>query len=208
MKRVAVDGVKVVGEWRLSPPAGSVPPTELRLGHFDLALLDGQFQYLLFFDFPGSTQELRDGHFPRLRRSLSLALSLFYPIAGRAVQSPESLNYPGGDHVIRCSDGDSASLALAESGADLTSLVGNQATKQQQGTTPLIAIQVTVFPGSGVSVWFVFNHIAADGFGFIHFLKSWAAINSKAAAVDVSVVKDLPVVDRAVLGDLERPHLS
>ncbi|KAG9451155.1 hypothetical protein H6P81_011120 [Aristolochia fimbriata] len=227
-KDVAVDDgvLKVLGEWRVSPPPGSVPTTELRLSYFDLALLGIQVKYIVFFDFPGSTQDFRDVHFPRLRRSLSLALSLFYPLAGRAVPSQGSPNYPGGDHLILYSDGDFVSLTLAESRADFASLVGNQAkeakafhplvpplphvitssvhsTEAEKGRgTPLIAFRVTVFPGSGVSIGFTFNHVVTDGIGCAHFVKSWAAI-SNAGGGDVSAVKDLPVVDRAVLGDLE-----
>ncbi|KAG9451151.1 hypothetical protein H6P81_011116 [Aristolochia fimbriata] len=223
MEAVVVDVVKVVGEWRVSPPLGSVPPTELRLSYFDVSMVSVQVEYLFFFDFPGSTQDFRDVHFPRLRNSLSLALSLFYPLGGQAVPSQES-PYPG-DHVIRYSDGDSVSLTLAESGADFASLVGNQAKEatafhplvpplshvitsvnsteatKRQGTQ-LIAFRVTVFPGAGFSVGLTYNHVVPDGFGIVHFLKSWAAI-SKAGGEDVSVVKHPPVSDRAVLGDLE-----
>ncbi|KAG9451153.1 hypothetical protein H6P81_011118 [Aristolochia fimbriata] len=204
MKLLVVDGVKVVDERRVSPPVGSVPATELCLNYFDIAMLSVQVEYLFFFDFPGSTQDFRDVHFPRLKRSLSLALSLFYPLAGRVVPSPESPNYyPGGDRVIRYSDGDSVSLTLAESGNDFASLVGNQA-KEAKAFHPLVPPlpRVTVFPGSGVSVGLTFNHVVSDGTGIIHFIKSWAAI-SKAGGGDVSVVKDLPSFDRASRGDLE-----
>ncbi|KAG9451156.1 hypothetical protein H6P81_011121 [Aristolochia fimbriata] len=213
-----VDGVKVLGEWRVSPATAPVPPTEHRLSYFDVEMLTHQVRFLLFFDFPGSTQDFRDVHFPLLRRSLSLTLSLFYPSAGRLVPSPQ-----GDDRVIRYSDGDSATITLAESGADFGSLVGNRAkeaeafhplvppllhvtptsvsSENEQGT-PLVAFRVTVFPGTGVSIGFTFNHVLTDGTGGMNFLKTWAAVYK--AGGDVSdVVKDLPVFDRAVLRHLE-----
>lgn len=41
---------------------------------------------------------------------------------------------------------------------------------------PLLAIQVTLFPNSGICIAAIFAHVAADGRSFNHFMKSWASI--------------------------------
>ncbi|XP_068642625.1 phenolic glucoside malonyltransferase 1-like [Aristolochia californica] len=217
---LTVGAVKVLEQRRVCPPLGSVPPAVLHLSYFDVALLSFPVQQLCFFDFSGSSQDFRDSHFPLLERSLSLALTLFYPLAGRLVPSTNS--YPG-DHVIRYSDGDPVSLILAESDADFARLVHNQAKEAKefqllvppplpgfsddpegkQGA-PLVAFQVTVFPCFGIAIGLTMNHVVTDGFGRNHFLKSWASIFK--AGGDASVVKDLPVFDRTLLGDIE--HLK
>ncbi|KAG9451150.1 hypothetical protein H6P81_011115 [Aristolochia fimbriata] len=218
----AVDDVKVVELRRVSPPPGSVPlPTTLTLTYFDVVWLSSPpVQHLFFYEFSGTTQDFRDSHFAQLQRSLSLALALFYPLAGRLVPSPDSYT---GDRVIRLSEGDSVPLSLAESTADFVRLVGNQPKrveefrslvpalipapsseeqKKESPLPPLAAFQVTVFPRRGVSVGFTVRHVVADGFGCTHFLKSWASIFK--AGGDVSVARTLPIYDRALVGDMER----
>ncbi|XP_068639037.1 anthocyanin 5-aromatic acyltransferase-like [Aristolochia californica] len=217
----AVETVNVVEQRRVSPPPGSVPPARLTLTYFDVLWLQSPpVQQIFFYDFSGSTQDFRDSYFPLLERSLSLALTLFYPLAGRLVPLTDS--YPN-DHVILYSEGDSVSLTLAESRADFARLVRNQAKEAEEfhslasplfplssgdtegkQETPLVAFQVTVFPRSGICIGFTVKHVVTDGFGGTHFLKSWASIFK--AGGDVTVVKTLPVYDRALVGDLE--HLK
>ncbi|KAG9451647.1 hypothetical protein H6P81_011612 [Aristolochia fimbriata] len=223
-----MDAVKVVEQRRVSPPPGSVPPSTLTLTFFDVIWLQvpAPVQRLFFYDFSGtSTEDFRRSEFPLLARSLSLALSVFYPLAGRLVPVPGS---DLGDLFIRYSDGDSVPLTLAESNADYHRLVGNQAkdasesrclvpdplllsysSTEKKPPPPLVAFQVTVFPGSGVSVGFAMNHVAADGSSSTHFMKSWAAIfcRSAAAAADPdpdpsAVITKFPVFDRRLVGDL------
>ncbi|KAG9450712.1 hypothetical protein H6P81_010677 [Aristolochia fimbriata] len=155
-------------------------------------------------------------HLPLLERSLSLALSIYYPLAGRLVTVPDS---DLGDRVIRYSDGDSVSLTLAESDEDFDRLVENRPKEAKEFHSlvphllpesspsdpekmPLVAFQVTVFPGSGVAIGIVVNHVVADEKSSTDFLKYWASIAY--AGCDVSVVKAIPVFDRALVGDLER----
>ncbi|KAH7576846.1 hypothetical protein ACOSP7_002502 [Xanthoceras sorbifolium] len=42
---------------------------------------------------------------------------------------------------------------------------------------PVMAIQFTVFPNSGISIGVTFNHVAADGRSINHFMKFWASIH-------------------------------
>ncbi|KAG9454528.1 hypothetical protein H6P81_007432 [Aristolochia fimbriata] len=230
--------VKVLETHRVFLPqgSGSVPPCDVPLTYFDVLMLSvPPVQQLFFYDSSLSTPEFRDSQFPLLKHSLSLALSIFYPFAGRLVPLTES--YPG-DSVIRYSAGDSVPLTLAESHADFARLAGNHSKEAKefhpllsplelpeinsdgddvegkllQELLPLVAFQVTVFPGSGVSVGFVAKHVVADGFAGTHFWKTWASIFK--AGGDVSAVKgDLPVCDRSplhgheLLQQLKRDHL-
>ncbi|XP_068637619.1 coumaroyl-CoA:anthocyanidin 3-O-glucoside-6''-O-coumaroyltransferase 1-like [Aristolochia californica] len=223
---VTVDAVKVLEQRRVSLPLGSVPPADLPLTYFDVTALSiPPIQQLFFYDFSCSTQEFRDLHFPQLEHSLSLALTLFYPFAGRLVPLMDS--YPG-DLVIRYSKGDCVPLTLAESRANFARLAGNQPKEAKEfhslvspilpvssdgpegrQQAPLAAFQVTVFPGAGITIGFTVKHVVADGLAGTHFLKSWASIFK--AGGDISVVKNLPFYDRTLLGDLEqlkRDHLE
>ncbi|KAG9451152.1 hypothetical protein H6P81_011117 [Aristolochia fimbriata] len=198
--------VKVVAQREVSPLPGSVTPSEVPLTYFDIALLSvPPIQQLFFFDFPCSTQDFLDAHFPLLELSLSRTLTLFFPAAGRLVPASDSHL---GDHVIRYSDGDCVPLVLAESQSlSFERLVANKAKEAEQlhplvppllpSSKPLVAIQVTVFPGSGLSLGFTVKHVLADGSACTHFLKSLAAIFK--AGGDVSVAKDLPITDRTAL---------
>ncbi|KAG9450865.1 hypothetical protein H6P81_010830 [Aristolochia fimbriata] len=206
--------VEVVAQREVSPPPGSVPPSsEVPLTYFDIALLSvPPIQQLFFFDFPCSTQDFLDAHFPLLELSLSRTLALFFPAAGRLVPARDS--HPG-DHVIRYSDGDSVPLILAESKSlSFDRLVANKAKEAEQlyslvpplppSSTPLVAIQVTVFPGSGLSLGFTVKHVLADGSACTYFLKSLAAIFKAGGDVSAAKLDDLPVTDRrALLGGLE-----
>ncbi|XP_068641196.1 phenolic glucoside malonyltransferase 1-like [Aristolochia californica] len=211
--------VKVVERLRVSPLPGSVPTTDLNLTYFDLVwLMTPPNQRLLFYTYNGTTQDFRNTHFSKFQRSLSLALTLFYPIAGRLVPVTEN---DADDHVIRYSDGDSVPITLTESQADFNHLVGSHLKdvvdlhpfapellslspdepdmKQQE---PLLAIQVTVFPFSGICIGITLHHAVADGSSATNFLRTWASI-CKAGGDDVSVANNLPLYDRALVGDLE-----
>ncbi|KAG9450711.1 hypothetical protein H6P81_010676 [Aristolochia fimbriata] len=211
-----ISAVKVLERRQVSPPPGSVPPATLSLTFFDglwLPMLS-LVRRLFFYDLPAgtSTDDFRRSHLPLLERSLSLALSVYYPLAGRFVRKPDS---DLGDGVIRYSDGDSVSLTVAESDADFAGLVANRPKEAKEfhslvppllpesssNDMPLVAFQVTVFPGSGVAIGIVLNHVVADGKSSTDFMKSWASIAN--ANGDVSAVKSIPVFDRTLVGDLE-----
>ena len=75
---------------------------------------------------------------------------------------------------------------------------------------PLMALQVTVFPNSGISVGVTFCHVVADGRSFHHFMKSWASV-CKLNGDLTFLEKSPPCHDRELIKvptELELPHLK
>ncbi|XP_043692828.1 coumaroyl-CoA:anthocyanidin 3-O-glucoside-6''-O-coumaroyltransferase 1-like [Telopea speciosissima] len=121
-------------------------------------------------------------------------------------------------------DGDSVSLTLAESDSDLFHyLSGNQARDVNQFhflvpnliqssivdhlnfSDQLLALQVTLFPYSGICMGVTASHVVLDGRTLVHFMKSWASISrssSSSSGVAASLSPDsLPFYDRNVIND-------
>ncbi|KAE8664061.1 Detected protein of unknown function [Hibiscus syriacus] len=65
---------------------------------------------------------------------------------------------------------------------------------------PLMALQVTEFPNSGICIGAAFGHAVADGRSFHHFMKSWASIFRSAG----NSAPAMPVLDRGVVQE-KRP---
>ncbi|KAG9451168.1 hypothetical protein H6P81_011133 [Aristolochia fimbriata] len=202
--------VKVVERVRVSPPPGSVPTSDLTLTYFDdVWLLTGPIQRLLFYRYDGTTtHDFRDSYFSDFRRSLSLALAIFYPIAGRLIPLHD-------DNVIRYTDGDSVPVTLAESRADFDHLVGNYlkdaddlhpfapplSSPEDGERKPLLAVQATVFPFAGICVGVTLHHAVADGTAATSFLRTWASISKAGGVVDVETwTRNPPLYDRALVG--------
>ncbi|XVF84347.1 hypothetical protein PTKIN_Ptkin17bG0029500 [Pterospermum kingtungense] len=181
--------IKVLEDGHVFPsPAGSIPPISLPLTFFDIHWLGSYpMQRLFFFDFPYPSSYFMQTTLPSLKQSLSLTLQHFFALAGNLVHPP-----PPQLPYIHFKEGDSVPFTAKESAADFSHLIGDHArhVKEFQGLLPkltpasvcsngmmqkpLMAIQVTVFPQSGISIGVTFNHAVADGRSFIHFMKSWA----------------------------------
>ncbi|KAL4290673.1 hypothetical protein GQ457_14G022960 [Hibiscus cannabinus] len=122
---------------------------------------------------------------PNLKSSLSLALQHFFPLAGNLVLPP-----PPQMPYIRIGHGDSVRFIAKESTTDFGHLTGDLARhgeefqallpklKNMQKLKPLMAIQATVFPGTGIALGVTFNHVVADGRTFIHFAQSYTLLNT------------------------------
>ncbi|XP_068638397.1 phenolic glucoside malonyltransferase 2-like [Aristolochia californica] len=205
--------VKELQRLCVSPPPGSVASATIELSFFDVIwLIVHPVKRLFFFHLPVSTDDFRDSHFPALTEALSLALKIFYPLAGTLTHSPDDPDDP----IICYVDGDSVPLTLAESNGDFARLSGDQmrdveelhplvpALPEQEDPErkPLLALQVTLFPGSGVCIGITVHHSVADGSSSIRFMKSWASIFK--AGGDTTVVKPLPSFDRSVVGELQQ----
>ncbi|KAG9459873.1 hypothetical protein H6P81_004381 [Aristolochia fimbriata] len=177
-------GTKVLRRVKVSPPAGSVP-----------------------------AQSAADAR----ARTLSLSLRLFYPLAGSLTRLPES-----DDPVIVYDDGDGVWLTLSQSDGDFTQFVADgpkyvarfhhlvpglvtpPEIEREDEKKPLLSLQITVFPCSGICVGITLNHVVADGSSTFHFVKSWASIFAGGGGGgDVSIVKPIPLFDRALIGDVE-----
>ncbi|KAJ9171023.1 hypothetical protein P3X46_019076 [Hevea brasiliensis] len=172
--------VKVVDEFQISPPPSSVPTTSLPLTFFDIPwFLCRPMQRLFFFEFPHPTSFLVDNVLPNLKHSLSLTLQHFFPFAA-------NITYPSPPQkpCILFQYGDSIPFIVAESTADFNLVISNHPmdVRELHPYVPklppqhLLAVQVTLFPNSGIGIGFEFCHVVADGMAFNHFVKSWASV--------------------------------
>ncbi|XP_062113225.1 coumaroyl-CoA:anthocyanidin 3-O-glucoside-6''-O-coumaroyltransferase 1-like [Humulus lupulus] len=181
--------LKIVEQSQVSPPPGSVPTTSLPLTFFDLLwYVCCPMQRLYFYQSPHPTQFIYQTLLPNLKNSLSLTLKHFFPYAGNLICSPS----PARPHILY-TEGDSVPFTIAESDAEFDRLVADYPRDVQEHhpfvtnlpptrtegdarVVPLMALQVTVFPNSGISIGVTFCHMVADGRAFHHFMKSWASV--------------------------------
>ena len=159
--------------------------TSLALTFFDIRWLRlPPVQRLFFYELSVSKSSFHSDLLPRLKRSLSLALTLF-PFAGNLIW-PESHDEP---FVVR-QDGDGVSLAVAESkGVDFHLVSGgfNGEFVEVEATHPLIptlaetgeraellSLQITLFPDAGICIGISSHHAFADGKTSTSFMRAWA----------------------------------
>ncbi|CAA7019452.1 unnamed protein product [Microthlaspi erraticum] len=166
--------------------------TKIHLTPFDLSLL--QFDYPqrgLLFPKPDQDFHL----ISRLKASLSLALEIYFPFAGRLVKT-DNLEDNTVSFFIDC-DGSGARLNHAEaksiSVSDLLQPNGSvpdfikhffpaDDLKSSDGVTePLLVIQVTEMK-DGVFIGYCYNHMVADGVSMWRFLHTWSKICSSGLA--------------------------
>ncbi|XP_077224757.1 malonyl-coenzyme A:anthocyanin 3-O-glucoside-6''-O-malonyltransferase-like [Tasmannia lanceolata] len=197
--------IQVLRHIRVSPPPGSVTDNSLILTFFDVqGLIIPPVQHLFFYQHPHPSTHFLNTLLPTLEHSLSLSLQLFYPLAGHLILSPDTR-----EHEIRYINGDLVSLTIAESDADFHKLTTNlprDATQlhhlipplptSDNEKMPLLALQVTLFPNSGICIGTSIHHAIVDGSSFIHFMKSWASICNSGG--DLSLVSSLPIFDRTL----------
>eukprot|EP00262_Sarcandra_glabra_P002312 TRINITY_DN1258_c0_g1_i3.p1 TRINITY_DN1258_c0_g1~~TRINITY_DN1258_c0_g1_i3.p1 ORF type:complete len:451 (+),score=0.84 TRINITY_DN1258_c0_g1_i3:177-1529(+) len=198
--------VNVVETSRVAPPPNSVTHSSLPLTSFDILMLrTSATQRLFFYELTHPKTYFIRTILPILKRSLALTLQLFYPLAGNLTYLPETQKYE-----IRYTEGDSVELKVAESDADFNQIVQNNPRDatvlhpllpelppvSDLSPTPVLAVQVTVFPASGVSIGVSAHHAAVDGRSFMHFMKSWAAVSCSG---DASSVEPLPLYDRTTI---------
>ncbi|KAK1386980.1 putative transferase, Chloramphenicol acetyltransferase-like domain protein [Heracleum sosnowskyi] len=215
--------VTVLEKSRVSPPPGTNAEKSLPLTFFDFLWL--RFRpvgRVIFFDIPCSTNHFTQNIVPYLKTSLSHALEQFSPLAGNLIK-PSNINSET-EFQIRYVDGDSVSVTFAECIDDFIHISGNQVrdadilnplVPQLPGVTavnlsgeecsasPVLAIQVTIFPNYGVCFGFTHSHAAADGRGIFNFIMAWASlakqVMTKADAADCNLQS--PYYDRTSLKD-------
>ncbi|EEF44519.1 coumaroyl-CoA:anthocyanidin 3-O-glucoside-6''-O-coumaroyltransferase 1 [Ricinus communis] len=182
--------VKIVHHFQISPPLASVPTTCLPLTFFDMPwFLCRPMQRLFFFEFPYSTCYFIHNLLPNLSHSLSLTLQHFFPLSANLICPPPPLQ-----PYFLFKDGDSIPFTVAESLDDFIQVITNnpkdvrvlhpyvpklppsRLTSDGTRSVPLLALQVTLFPNSGISIGFEFCHVVADGMAINHFMKSWASL--------------------------------
>ncbi|KAF6163901.1 hypothetical protein GIB67_024756 [Kingdonia uniflora] len=197
--------VMVLEQSQISPSQGSVPRTSLHLTPFDIPWLClPPVERLFFYKFSYSTPHFMDTVLPNLKHSLSLTLQHFYPLAGNLTWLPHSSK-----PEILYVDGDSITFIVAESDYDFNSLCGYHARDTNnfyplvpklepisETVLPLLALQVTIFPNSGICIGITISHAVADGKSSNHFMKSWASIYKSG-----SILESCPVYDRTMITD-------
>nr|AIA22175.1 malonyltransferase [Iris x hollandica] len=218
------ESTRVLEHCRISPwPASATEAGPLPLTFFDLLWLrrDDLVERLFLYPFPhtspATTATFTESYLPSLKSALSLTLRHFYPLAGRVRPTPGSSHR----YELHYTEGDSVLLTVAETDLDLLDLAGSHARESYKFRPlvpplppehpsdggggggvgrPLLAVQVTVFPHRGIGVGITIHHVACDGAGFTHFVKSWAS-SSKSGGHFPLVVGDAPSFDRSVIAD-------
>ncbi|XP_020079883.1 coumaroyl-CoA:anthocyanidin 3-O-glucoside-6''-O-coumaroyltransferase 1-like [Ananas comosus] len=208
--------IRVLDRIPVSPPPGSVPATTLPLTFFDASwLFTGPVERLFFFSYPHPTPHFLSHHLPPLLSSLSLSLRSFFPLAGRVDRplssDPPALSFSPSSHSL--------TLTLAESSADFDLLSGDSPRHFAElyslvpqlppssgdddgdgdGSIPLAAVQVTVFPSRGICVGLSVHHVACDDSSSMHFVRSWAAACRLGGAEPPATAP--PFYDRGVIAD-------
>ncbi|KAK6134765.1 hypothetical protein DH2020_031499 [Rehmannia glutinosa] len=202
----------------LPPPTAelTVPLTffDIRWIHFH------PIRRLLFYDYPCSKEHFLDTLVPKLKQSLSLTLKHYLPLAGNLLYP---LNIDDEKPVFRYVAGDSVSLTIAESSNGFDELVGNHARDADQfydfvpemppvkldepnyKIVPVIALQVTLFPDSGICIGFANHHSIGDASSIVGFIRAWASITQHGGDDEFILTKQgdssLPIFDRSVIKD-------
>ncbi|KAL5854474.1 hypothetical protein ACOSQ4_004276 [Xanthoceras sorbifolium] len=210
--------VKVIDQSKVAPPLGSVSTTAVALTFIDVrCLFLDHTQRIFFYELPHPTLYFTQTILPHLRQSLSLSLLHFFPLAANLLCSPP----PHDPYILYDENNGSVQVTTVESDADFNHSVANHARdfkalkslvpklplhclSSSSNTThvvPIMAIQFTVFPNSGISVGVTLNHAAADGRSFNHFLKFWASMNRSRGENLTSL--SLPLHNKDIIED---PH--
>jgi hypothetical protein len=219
--------VKVIEQSQVTPPPGSLPsPTTLPLTVFDTPWFYCQYpvKRIFFYNFPHPTHHFLQTTLPILKHSLSLTLQHFFPFSSNLIIPSNSQNAP----YIRYLNTDALSFTVAESSADFNLLISDSQDAQnwhslvpnlpppstEQNNTqviPLMAIQVTIMPNSGLSICLAFKHVAADGKSLHHFMKFWASVSKHIAnnKNNSSLELDLPSHERhTILNTSKDPKIT
>ena len=175
---------KIIEIFNVAPTSQEELPSEtsLPLTFFDILWLRlPPVQRIFFYEFPHQTSLFLNTLLPKLKKSLSIALSYFYPLLGH-------LTWPNDSHkpMIKFIKGNTLSLTIAESHADFNHLSGKNLSEATQihdllpnlnishDQASVLALQVTVFPNCGFSIGITSHHAVLDGKTSTSFIKSWA----------------------------------
>ncbi|KAL3527412.1 hypothetical protein ACH5RR_012068 [Cinchona calisaya] len=220
------DSVTVLKRSQVTPPS-STAATEMSL---PLTFLDVPFlhvstiQHLVFYEDPKlSTNHFIDNIIPKFKDSLSHALEYFLPLAGNLIVPPSSSSSMP---EIRYTKGNSVTLIFAEcKKIDFSYLISNQARNCSEFhhlipelepsfnddsgntviSTPVLAVQITIFPNLGMSIGISNHHAVGDGRNKFNFMKTWAALHAKLIRNDTDILlqsdHSLPFYDRTVIKD-------
>lgn len=222
-------GLVSVLEHGYIPPPLDHSDTEklLHLTFFDMFWLNWPpLSRVYFYDLPCSKAEFTQTIVPQLKKSLAMTLKHYYYFSGNLIV-PTSLS----SHIapaIRYLKGDSVYVVIAEFKGDASKgfkhVCGNHVRliydllrlvpelppgythgieNDRHVASPVLSVQVTLFPGQGFSVGFRNSHVIADGKSMSDFIRTWACINAKQlrGEDDYDKINTLPFYDRSVIKD-------
>ncbi|KAH6795449.1 hypothetical protein C2S51_036435 [Perilla frutescens var. frutescens] len=199
----------------IHPSPESTAELTLPLIHFDISwLYFHPVHRLLFFDFPCSKSQFLESIVPAMKQSLTRTLNHFLPLAGQIVQPLNS-----GRPFSRFAPGDSVPLTIAECDKDFAELTGNHPRVADEFygcvphlppakhspsdvVSPVLALQITLFPDHGVCLGFTNHHAIGDASSIVRFIKAWAAVNRHGGEAKlIEEASLLPVYDRTAVAD-------
>ncbi|KAM0949651.1 putative anthocyanin 5-(6'''-hydroxycinnamoyltransferase) [Dioscorea sansibarensis] len=196
---------QVLQTCKVSPPpfAGNGTTPALPSTFFDLIFMHFHpVQRVFFYDFPHSSHHFISSELPSLKHSLSLTLSRFYPLAGCL------LMHAGGKPELVFSDGDSVTVTIAVSSDDFHELSSDHAREIERFHALLpellekqvLAIQITIFPNTGITIGTTMHHGVGDGATYTHFMKTWSAVHRFGELAGFSMMLP-PFLDRSKVRD-------
>ncbi|KAM3369929.1 hypothetical protein ACQJBY_017666 [Aegilops geniculata] len=188
----------------VTPSGPPLPPSSLPLTFLDLQWIHSPSVERIFFYHIGAAHA--DLVVSSLKASLSTALRVFFPLAGRLRATTAN-----GRPDIFYEPGDGITFTLAEYDADLSDLASDHHPRQVAELVQLVprlrhadadrgaallSVQATVLlPGGDLALGVTVHHVACDGAGSTSFLHTWAA----ACAGPDRPLPPAPVIDRTLI---------
>jgi hypothetical protein len=195
----------------VTPSGPPLPPSSLPLTFLDLQWIHSPPVERIFFYRLTSTRDATNHLISDLKRSLSTALRIFFPLAGHLRVTP-GCTIAATRHDIFYEPGDGVAFTLAEyDGADLGDLASDHQPRQVaelallvprlhpavgNDGAALLAVQATVLqPRGDLALGVTVHHAACDGAGSTSFLHTWAA----ACAGAEESFPPPPIIDRTLV---------
>ncbi|TMW83802.1 hypothetical protein EJD97_000698 [Solanum chilense] len=210
--------VSIIEQCQVAPPTCAIDKLTLPLTCFDTLwiLHNHHIPRILFYKLQNiDKNSFIQNIIPTLKHSLSLTLKHYLPLAGNLVCPWNSTGYP----ELRYVAGDSVSVTFSETDMDFDYLVSYDhihnakdfhpfvpkmaEPKDASGVqfTPVLAIQVTLFPNHGISISCISHHVVGDESTIVGFINSWALLNKNEGNDDHDDKFIVPFYDRSIVKD-------
>ncbi|KAG8386930.1 hypothetical protein BUALT_Bualt03G0200000 [Buddleja alternifolia] len=204
---------------RIAPPPGEASELSVPLTSSDIIWLHFHpIRRLLFYEYPCSKPYFVETLIPKFKNSLSLTLKHYLPISGHLIYPSNTEKMP----IFRYVSGVSVSFTIAESNNDFDNLIGKHARdadlfydfvpqippvkdEGEYKIVPVIALQLTLFPGRGICIGFANLHCLGDASSIVGFILAWASISKSGCENEFLREKGefLPIFDRSAFSTSE-----
>ncbi|XP_061362513.1 stemmadenine O-acetyltransferase-like [Gastrolobium bilobum] len=153
-------------------------PTPNHLRHYKLSLLDQltpQLNNSMVYFYAHESMSITDDPSNHLKKSLSQALSYYYPLAGRHVDNT----------FVECNDEGVPYLEAKVSYCKLNDVLENPIPSEVSKLLPfamdeivdtLLGVQLNVFDCGGIAIGICMSHKIGDALSFFGFIQSWTTI--------------------------------